>query len=425
VTHALDHLDGGVRRDPDLHRAAGRAVLEHGEVVLDQQLEVGSCGLARAVAAEGRRDLGGIGETTSGSHGDRSSHLLGHNGHMRHRLAALTALLACVAPALAACGSHGTTAHVGDVVPARQDRQFASARRSSVALPIGRLEIHTGTPVTQLNADDTRELATQTAPAGMTYLPITWQYDGRTPAAYLTFVGTTALPTVDLAIGEKSFRLPSPDPSQGAESFYVLVPRSDDDPSAAVHFDGVTQSADLATGKVHAGRARGLYRLSFRHPRTFDCRATPHWKKVAVSKGTCQVTDPILLPYAGGRWAKPGHEWLVVSVQTTFSTYTQAGATMAQGGIYYPVGLTTTYRLGRRKPVQVLESNDDSSVCPVPQSGACNSSASLIFDHVGRSRTLVLRQDYRLQLGSGWGGFAGPRLQTQTGVTTIELGRAR
>ena len=61
------------------------------------------------------------------------------------------------------------------------------------------------------------------------------------------------------------------------------------------------------------------------------------------------------------------------------------------------------------------------SVCPVPKTGACNSSASLIFDRVGSSLTLTLTQHYRLQLGSGWGGFSGKKIDHQTGTTVISL----
>lgn len=343
---------------------------------------------------------------------------------MRLRLAAAAAALACLAPTLAACGGGGDTANVGDVVPAHAADQFSDAQQSSIALPIGQLQIHAGDPVVQVHADDTRELTAQTAPAGMAYLPIGWDFGARTPAAYSPYIGTTDLPTVDLRIGGDHFRLPTPDPSQSPESFYVLVPKREGHPRAAVHFDGVTQSVDLATGKVRAGRAEGLYDLSYKRPQPAKCGVTPQWEKVVIAKSTCEVTAPILLPYAGGKWAKPGHSWLVVSVRTTLSSMTQAGDRVISGGTYYPVGLTTDYRLGRRRPSEVLRAKSFWAVCPVPRTGGCNSSASIIFDKVGPAHVLTVRQTYRLQLGTGWGGFDGPHAQSQDAVTTIGLRKA-
>ncbi|HWU20165.1 MAG TPA: hypothetical protein VN088_01470 [Nocardioides sp.] len=342
---------------------------------------------------------------------------------MRLRRAAVLAALACLLPALAACGASGTQVKAGDVVQARQAKQFEHGRLSTIATPIGTLKIRAGKAVTQLAAGDTHELTAQTAPSGLTYLPITWSYAKGTTGVYARYVGTNALPTVDVRSGDGTYRLPSPDPAQGAESFYVLVAASSEHPRLELSFDGVTQSADLVTGRRDTGRrARGLYRLSYRMPRATDCPDKPTWVETATAASTCKVTAPLLLPYAGGRWAKPGHAWLVVDVRTTLATYTQAGATaLFSGGIYYPQGLSTTYRLGKRKPVSVLGANDDSDTCPLLRTGSCNSHAAVIFDANDKHATLTLLQRYKLTLGNGWGGYDGKKHETEVGTTVIPL----
>ncbi|GAB3855279.1 hypothetical protein GCM10028801_10630 [Nocardioides maradonensis] len=340
---------------------------------------------------------------------------------MRLRRAAVLAALACVLPALAACGSSGTQVHAGDVVPAREAKQFANGKLSTLATPIGTLRIRTGKEVTQLTSADTHELTAQTAPAGLTYLPVTWSYEQRTTRVYSRYVATTALPTVDVRVGSGSYRLPSPDPAQGAESFYVLVDSATDHPQLALTFDGVTQTVDLATGKRHVGRARGLYHLSYRTAKDTDCPSPPSWKETAVSAGSCSFKAPLLLPYAGGRWARPGHEWLVIDVRTRLSTYTRAGTTLFSGGIYYPQGVATTYRLGKRRPTEVVRAADDTDACPVSQTGACNSHAVLIFDAKTASATLTLQQRYQLVLGNGWGGYSGRKHTTDVGTLEIPI----
>jgi hypothetical protein len=60
VADAGDDLDGGVRRDADLDRVAGRAPLEDGEEVLGEQPQV--------AAREGVGDLVGRGDPEAGGH---------------------------------------------------------------------------------------------------------------------------------------------------------------------------------------------------------------------------------------------------------------------------------------------------------------------------------------------------------------------
>ncbi|GAB4013905.1 hypothetical protein GCM10028772_43500 [Nocardioides ultimimeridianus] len=340
---------------------------------------------------------------------------------MRLRRAAVLAALACLLPALAACGASGTQVKAGDVVPAREAKQFVHGKLSTLATPIGTLHIRTGAEVTQLSSSDTHELTAQTAPDGLAYLPVMWSYDQRTTRVYSRYVASNALPIVDVRVGDASYRLPSPDPAQGAESFYVLVAAGSDHPQLALDFDGVTQTVDLTTGRRHVGRAQGLYRLSYRTKKATDCPSAPTWVENANSNSTCTISGPLVLPYAGGAWAKPGHEWLVVTVKTRLATYVQAGETAASGGIYYPQAVKGTFHLGGHTPVTTIGASDDSDECPVPRTGACNTNTALVFDSSNHGSTLTVALRYRLKLGSGWGGYDGRPFESEVGTLEIPL----
>jgi hypothetical protein len=344
---------------------------------------------------------------------------------MRLRHAALAAAVACLLPTLAACGDNGTVSQAGDVVPARQAKQFLHAKTSTVATPIGTLQVHAGKPLEKVPAGDTRELTAQTAPAGTTYLPITWRYDEKTTNTYADYIETSELPVVDLHSGDGSYRLPTPDPAQGVESFYVLVAKSAEHPVLDVAFDGVTQTVDLVTGKRHAGRARALYKLSHERLRPKKCSGKVTWSEIARAAQTCRITGPFLLPYAGGQWARPGHQWLVMSVATVLTTYLQAGTAPGSAGIYTPLSLKTTYRLGRHKPAMVLTATDGTNVCPESRTGDCNSHAYLVFDDKGSSTTLSVTGTYKMVLVRGYGGFDGKKSERVKESSELDIKRPR
>ncbi|MCL2542182.1 MAG: hypothetical protein FWE71_06960 [Nocardioidaceae bacterium] len=344
---------------------------------------------------------------------------------MRLRRAAFAAAFACLLPTLAACGGGGTTSSAGDVVPARQTKQFIHAKTSSVALPIGTLDVHAGKPVDDVPASDTHDLTALKAPAGMTYLPITWRYDDSTTKTYLQYTGTSALPTVDLRAGKGSYRLTTPDPAEGTESFYVLVDKSSSHPRLAVGFDGVTQQVDLTTGKRDAGRAKGLYALSHKRLRASKCTGTVDWSEIARASQTCRLTGPVLLPYAGGKWAKPGHEWLVMSMRTALTSYTQAGATPGSAGIYTAQAVKAAYRMGNHRPTALIPSNDASGTCPDQDTGTCNTDTALIFDVRDKAPRIKVVLKYRMVLAKGWAGYVGKKSETVSETARIRLHQPR
>lgn len=327
------------------------------------------------------------------------------------RRAAVVALgLVTALPALAACGEDPSAIEDGDVVPARSDAQFADGTPSSLALPIGRLEVTLGEPVDRVGSDDTRELIALEAPAGSVFVPITWQYDAGTFEGDAEFLAADASPVIDLVSDGASYRLPAPEEEgEGSESFYVVVQGDGDRPTLVVDYDGVRQTLDLTTGEREPGRARALYDR-VRERRTRPCGA-PSDVTVDVPESSvdlvCRVRRVERRPYAGGAWADGGDTWLVVTVATTLRRFAKAGDA-GSGAFYLPTALLSTdFRLGRSRPAKVIEGGEGTS-CPDPRGAGCSTEFHLVFD-VGSDHppTLDVRLVYDTRLESSWGPYDG------------------
>ncbi len=317
------------------------------------------------------------------------------------------ACLVLTAPLLAACGGDEGGASVGDVIPARADDQFEKGKRSSVVLPIGRLDIRLGEPVDEIGSKDSRELETLTAPDGATFVPITWQYVEAGSREVRAYVATSAAPEIDLETDGQSYRLPTPDAGQRGESFYVLVDGDAEELSVAVDFDGVSQSVDLVTGDRDPGRAGPLYDVKADRLRPKDCDSTGWFDDAdAAVDYTCDVTGPVLLPYADGRWAEPGHRWLAITLHTELRQYGLADG-KGGGAVFGASSTQVEARLGGEKPAASLVSADPVDQCPVRNVGTCGYRAHLIFDITGDDvpRRLEIEQRFALVLATRWGGF--------------------
>lgn len=328
---------------------------------------------------------------------------------LRHCAAAAFGLLT-LAPVLTACGSGGDL-EVGDRLPARSDDQFASSgTRSTVALPLGRLELSLGDVTTSLDADDTRQLEAIEAPEGTVFLPITWQYDAGTFGDYGDYLSTEVNPIIDLIADGAKYRLPAPEATgEGSTSFYLLVSGSGEDPTLEVDFDGVTQEVDLSTGKREAGRAEPLYDLKARKDRARSCTPDTTFKLdfVRLPDFTCTIGRTARVPYAGDAWAEEGHEWLVLTVRTSMRRYDQIAADLKSGAIYLAGDVSSTFTLGKLKPEAVIEDRDDSA-CPDSVKGGCQMVYHLVFDVTDEApKRLTVEQDYDLYLSSVWGGAEG------------------
>lgn len=346
---------------------------------------------------------------------------------LRRPAAAVLGLLVLM-PALAACGGEEGVA-VGDIVGAREDDQFVEdGTTSSIALPIGRLEVSMGTPTTELGDDDTRQLEPVTAPEGSTFVPITWQYDAGTFGDYADYLDTDTRPVIDLIAEGAKYRLPSPESTgEGAESFYVLVSGDEEDAKAAslsVAFDDVTQTVDLATGDREAGRAAPLYELKPRKERTASCTTQAEFdlpKLARLGDFSCNITRSAEIPYAGGAWAPEGTAWRVVTISTVARRYDVIADDLRSGAIYVASAVESSFQLGKQKPTKVIEDREFSA-CPDPERGGCTSVYHLIFEaDDDTSQRLRVDQAYELTLSSLWGGGEGKRTVEIEGTISVKL----
>lgn len=331
---------------------------------------------------------------------------------MRLRRCSATVLgLLLLAPALAACGGEGGVA-VGDVVPAREDAQFTGEGvETVVALPVGRLEVTTGQPVTQVSAKDTRQLEKLEAPEGSTFVPITWRYDAATFGALAAYLDTDTSPVIDLVADGASYRLPAPEASgEGAESFYVLVSGKGAQPRLDVDFDGVTQQADLSSGEVDAGRAKPLYDLAKPKTKQFPCEPAVSYSRATrrTPKFSCSTSRPFRLPYAGSAWADEGKSWLVVSVRTSLGLWNEVADDLKSGAIYYGEAVDGTFRLGDTEATAVVKDPENTSCPDRTDQGTCTVQFNVVFE-AGKTypRKLTVDEQYGLRLAQVWGGGQG------------------
>ena len=345
---------------------------------------------------------------------------------MRHRTARTLAVTACLAlcvPALAACGGDdgGSAVEVGDVVPARQDNQFSDGKRSMLALPVGRLRIWTGKVDDSAPSADTRQLQEVDAPDGATLVPITWQYSDDFAAAQ-TFVNTDAQPVADLMTGGETYRLPTPDAEdEDGESFYVVVDGDAKKLSLKITFDGVAQTVDLHTGKRDAGRAASLYALDAYRLRSQDCRADS-WvdEPLTAIDYQCEVSGPLVLPYANGHWAKEGRAFLAVGLTTELKTWGIANGT-GGGAVYIGSGARVQVTVDGDKPIDTT--SDLTRTCPDTDTGSCLTAAFYVFD-VDAAKVpdeLDVDENYRLRLLNNYGGFHPAERTTREVKGTVRL----
>ncbi|MDN5746440.1 MAG: hypothetical protein L0H31_15165 [Nocardioidaceae bacterium] len=333
------------------------------------------------------------------------------------RLAAAAAGLLVLAPALAACGDDSGDIKTGDVIPARTDAQFVEGTASTLALPIGRLEIFMGKPTTKLDSTDTRQREALEAPAGATFIPITWQYDARTFGDFSAYVGKEVSPTVDLVSSEATYRLPPPEPvGEGSKSFYVPVDGTGEDPQLRVDYDGVTQTVDLLTGKRDEGAAAPLYDVK-PTSKTRPCTAGADFHDNAGrSDYKCKVSKPLRLPYADGKWAKKGHGFVAMTVSTSVLRLDILGTDLRSGATYLATGVDSVFRYGGKKPL--LVDRVTAGLCPDDTTGGCTGRYHVVFDATGKAaKRLKIDQAFQLELVNKYGAFdRGKRMKLK--VTT-------
>ncbi len=340
------------------------------------------------------------------------------------RPVAAAVALVLLAGLLGACGDDSPTVQAGDVIRARHDDQFEDGQKSVVAVPVGRLVIRSEEPVDSIAREDTRELDAIDAPAGMTFVPMTWQYNSEAFDDLAEYVETNADPVVDLVADGQSYRLPSPDDQrEDGESFYVLVDGSGDDLTLRVEFDGVGQEVDLVTGERERDQATGLYRIDDSRLRSRSCDSNKWFDTEGFAEFTCDIKGPVVLPYAAGRWAEPGHAMVALTITTSLRRYTVQDSP-GVGAQYGGVNVAATLRLDGEKPVDKILTRD--SECPSPETFACVYSAHVIFevqmddDEVPADR-LEVKDKFKLKVGPRWGGYDAPSQTKIVAEHTIRL----
>lgn len=332
--------------------------------------------------------------------------------------------LALAAAVLAGCGEDEVDIAPGDLVSARYDDQFEDGRRASVTLPVGRLLVRAEEPVSRIAREDTRELTEVSAPSGMTFVPITWQYDAWASDAVQTYVDTVDSPTIDLVTGGATYPVRSPDrDGTDPESFYVLVEGDAEDRSLRVEFDGVTQTVDLVTGKRDAGRAAGLYDVDTEQLRTRSCSDEDEWFEGGADvEFQCRLRGPVVLPYAAGAWAEPGRQWLAVSLETSLSAFN-----LIEGpGLYAVYGATrlrVDVRLDGRKAARTIAPATETDICPNFDTATCDYGQHLVFEvpEDAPLGDLTVTQTYRLKLADRVGDIRAPEKVTAVAAETIPL----
>lgn len=318
--------------------------------------------------------------------------------------AAVACLLVALAPALAGCGGDddSNAIEVGDVVPARTADQFEGGRHAMVAVPTGTLRIWADKSTDTVKGRDTRELEPIDAPDGATLVPITWKFLDDYPQAQ-PFLQTEAQPVVDLMTSGGTYRLPSPDQEEReGESFYVAVDGDAKKLSMKVTFDGVSQTVDLHTGKRDAGKAAALYDLDADAQRPQSCGADdwPH-PTGTVAAYKCELATRLLLPYAAGKWAPEGKQFLAVELKTALTSW--AEGQIGVGGAFYLASSTrVSARLDGAKPVATVDQVD--ATCPQVPSLECNTDRLFVFE-IGRHvpGPLAITQSFKLDLSRKFG----------------------
>ncbi|MFC5727368.1 MULTISPECIES: hypothetical protein [Nocardioides] len=323
---------------------------------------------------------------------------------LRRRAAAAIGLVSLL-PLLAGCGDDAAALEVGDVVPAREDDQFAAGAASFLEIPLGRLEVSLGEPSASLSDRDTSEFAAMRAPEGSTFVPITWQYDAGTFGAFAEYVGDDApSPVIDLVSDGARYRLPPPAESgEGSESFYVLVTGAAEEVALSVEYDGVVQTLDLVTGEREEGAAAGLYRARKAKRGTRSCKEAATFDATqGFPTYRCEISRTIRLPYADGAWAEPGRAWLVMTLTTGMRRFDVYGPLPGSGALYGAESVRANFRIGERKPVAVLR--DPDALCPDIARGGCTATYHLVFDgRAAAGAPLVIEQRFALALGTQWG----------------------
>ncbi len=314
---------------------------------------------------------------------------------------------------LAACGEEQDGTKAGDIIKARLDDQFKEGEEATVTIPTGRLLIHADDPVDSASGDETRTRETVNAPAGAVLVPISWQYDPWDKRRLDGIVDSADTPIVALVSDTEHYRLPPPQlDDKGGESFYVVVGGDAEDRTLEIEFDGVTQSVDLVSGNVDKGDAAALYDIEVEALKKESCDEEPWFDgPTTIAEFRCDLSGPVLTPYAAGEWAPNGSLWLALTVRTGIRAYGETNG-FGGGARYAATKVAVKPEIDGVAPAFTLTTDDVADACPAPVTGVCGWSKYLIFEvpaDDGEQGPLDLEVSYRMRLAVAWGGLEAPR----------------
>ena len=340
--------------------------------------------------------------------------------------AVIALVLLVLTPLLAACNDDEDLPKAGDIIRARLDNQFKKGQESEVALPTGKLLIHSGEPVKTASSDDTRTRTAVDAPSGAVMVPITWQYDPWTSGKLDGIFATDDTPIVDMVSDGEHYRLTPPErDTDGAESFYVVVDGDGSDRSLEITIDGVAQTVDLRTGDRDEGDAAGLYDITDAKLDKQRCDEG-RWftTKDADADFSCEIHGPVLTPYAAGKWAPSGTTWLTMTVTTSIRAYGVSGG-LGAGARYLAGSVKGRPTIDGEKPEKVLSTDDELDVCPLVAQQRCGWSKQVVFAVPAddpEQGPLDLEMSYHLTLLTAYGNdFDPPKHQDVTADEKLKI----
>lgn len=223
------------------------------------------------------------------------------------------------------CGSDDS-ASAGDVVKAGSDTTI-SGHGVTVTVPIGRLTVKVGDPVSSVAADKTFARKKLTAPDGGSLVPIGWTFDATSGPWGQMLAKDPQETKVSLTDGDHHYPLGSPYSVSGntianssVTDFYVAVKGKPtiDDLSLEVEYAGGTQAVSVATGKPEPG-SPSLAGLGTTQPAGVACPSTG-WTSSDPKldlRLDCQISMVGRSPYYPGvGWAPRGKVLQVVNVSS-------------------------------------------------------------------------------------------------------------
>ncbi len=275
----------------------------------------------------------------------------------------------------------------------------------SVVTPAGRLKVAFMEPVDHLDADRTTDLRERNAPEGGAFVPIVWSFEDDEIFGVITRVfGERKALELEMTVDGEKYSLTPPSPGSGKTAEYLAVDSNGDDVRLDVTYNGLTQTLDGQTGEVDMGVAAGLYDLPDVKIRSQKCPI----KKWLTSPQffinyQCTALTAVPTPYVADTWAKEGHTWLAVRLQTTLSLFATGSLVDESVASYDAVDTTDLTTIDGKKPLGALEINEtDGTLAGI-----------LVFDIEGKLPTTmdVLRK-YKLVLSGGAGESNAPEKRT-------------